>query len=431
MSIASYLKGKHSFQASDGCYAGIDRKLSSFKPDVIGIYALSIDHHWALSLAARIKSIYKNVSILLGGPHPTFYADVIKDKNVDAICIGEGEMPVLNFLDSFENRKDRTDIASIWTKTGAEIHTNGIESLLAPEQIPIPDISVYRDFPQVLKSTVLSIVCSRGCIYDCYFCGNYALRRMHGHRFFRARKVGDIIEEIQKGRAFKPVRTITFQDDIFGIDKKWLADFLNEYNLRVKLPFYCLLRCEFVTEDMIDNLKKAGCFRVGIGVESGDEYIRNKILNKRLDNASIEKAAAILRDKKVEFHTFNMFGLPHENYKRALKTLELNIRLRPNPAKSIIFQPFPGTKFFLESEAVKKNILGPAFSMFKINHSYNKDFAKIQRLQKLFMLIVKFPLLKYLLPLLVILPMDYLYDKVSQLCWHFIYYRKITAKRNI
>lgn len=426
MSVASYLKKKHQVAVAKGSFADITSKLQLFRPDLVGIHALSIDHNWALKVAESVKLTQKKVLVLLGGPHPTFYREIVRNKYVDAICIGEGERAVENLLNAIDRKEEYINIRSIWIKQNGQLYKNEAGTLLAPKEIPIPDIAIYNEYPNILKSGSLGIVCSRGCPFDCSFCSNYTLNKMYGGRFFRFREIDDIIKEITQGLKARKIKTIIFQDDIFGMNNKWLDSFLRQYRQKVNLPFYCLLRCDLISERLVDQLKAAGCFRVGVGVESGDEHIRIKVLNKKLSNQAIEKAVNILKDKSLEFHTFNMFGLPQEDFRSAMKTLNLNIRLRPDPAKSIIFQPFPGTKFF--SEEVKKSILSPDFSMFKINYKYSNDAAKIQRLQKLFMIIVKFPIIKYLVPLLVRLPLDGFYDKISQKSWSFIYYRRITRE---
>ena len=422
-SIASYISQKHQVGLGLGSFRDILKKYVSFKPDVVGIHAKTMDHHWALGLAAEIKSIDRDCIILLGGPHPTYYPEILADKHIDAICIGEGEKPVLNLLNRIDGAEEYYDIPSLWVKKDSSTYKNKTELLLRQDEICIPDVLLYKDFPSILKSGVYVVMCSRGCPFNCYFCSEYESKLLFGANNLRIRKVEDIIREIELAREKRPVKIIKFQDDIFGLDKAWLRVFLKQYNEKIKLPFYCLLRCEYTTEDMIDRLKDAGCFRIGIGVESGDDYVRNKVLNKNLSLLSIENAAEILRSRGIPFHFFNMFGLPHQDYASALKTLELNIRLKPDPAYSTIFQPYPGTKFF--SDKVKNSILSPSFSPHKINYSYSPDSKKIFRLQKFFLLIVKFPWLRHFLPLLVRLPLDRIYDRLSKFAWGLFFYGKV------
>jgi radical SAM superfamily enzyme YgiQ (UPF0313 family) len=174
-----------------------------------------------------------------------------------------------------------------------------------------------------------------------------------------------------------------------------------------------------VTQERIDLLKSAGCFQIGIGIESGDDKIREDMLNKNLKQKDILTASRILHQNKIKFHTFNMFCLPGEGLKSAFKTLDFNLRIKPDFAWSSIFQPYPGTKFF--SEEVKYKIINKNFNRFRVNYAYNKDFKKIERLQKLFMLTIKFPLLRYILPFLIRLPLDGIYDNISKKTWHMLY----------
>jgi radical SAM superfamily enzyme YgiQ (UPF0313 family) len=426
MSIASYVKKKHKVKLAIGNSKNLIKTVNSFKPDVVGIYVITDDHYWALETAKIIKSISQNIFILLGGPHPTFYREIINDKNIDAICISEGEKPVLKLLDNINNKK-YTNIPSLWIKRDNKIHKNKLGLLLNVEEIPIPDRTIYEDFPDIFQSSIMQVVCSRGCPFNCYFCHNYSMKKMYGHSFFRMRKVEDIINDILAAKKHKNVETILFQEDLFGLNKEWFDKFITEYKLKVNLPFYCMLRCDTVTEYLIDKLKEAGCYRVGIGIESGDEKIRNKILNKNLSSTSIKKAVKILKRKKLEFHTFNMFCLPHENIESAWKTLKLNLELKPNIAKSLIFQPYPGTKFY--SETVKNNIIKPGFNRFKVNYGYDKDSRYIQRLQKLFMITVRFPLMQYILPILIRLPLDRFYDNLSKFFWKHLYYKQLINKK--
>jgi radical SAM superfamily enzyme YgiQ (UPF0313 family) len=420
MSIASYVKKRHDIKVITGNQKEIVENYNSFKPDIVGMYVLTQEHTWALKTAETIKSINPNAFVLLGGPHPTFYTEILNNKSVDAICIGEGEKPVLNLLDNFNNAHN---VLSLWVKKGNKIYKNKIDSILKTEEIPIPDRTIYKDFPAISQSDVMQVICSRGCPFNCFFCINYSFKKMYGHTFFRVRKIEDIINEIIMAKNIRNIKRVLFQDDIFGVNKIWLKNFLEQYKKKINLPFYCLLRCDSVTEDLIDMLLEARCYEVGVGIESGDKIIREKILNKHLPDETITKAVKILHQKKIGFHTFNMFSLPEEDLKSAWKTLKLNIKIKPDVGWSAIFQPYPGTKFC--SDEIMDEITKPDFDRFKINYKYSSDFKYIQRLQKFFMITVKFPVIQYVLPILIRLPLDNLYDKISKLTWHHLYAKKL------
>jgi len=421
--IASYIKMKHQASVVFGSCKDIIKKYYLFKPNVVGISVLTKDHNWALNIAGQIKSVDKDSMILLGGSHPTFYPDIINDNNIDAICIGEGEKPVLNLLNNIDSNESLTSIKSLWLKKDNKVYKNELEVVLGVNKIPIADFSIYNDLVNAYKPRRLMVMCSRGCLFECAFCCEYQLKKMYGAAYFGFRKQEDVIKEIELALKDRNLKSISFQDENFVADKGWLQEFLKQYKRRIALPFYCLTRCEYVTEEVAEQLKEAGCFRVGIGVESGDEYLRNKVLNKRLSETAIKRAVDILRNKKIKFHTFNMFGLPEEDFEKAFKTVTLNIRLKPDVAWSSLFQPYPGTKFF--NNRTKDSILDSNFNRFKINYSYTKDSVRIERLQKLFMLTVKLPLMRYFLPILTKLPLDSIYDRISKLCWLYWYKRKL------
>jgi anaerobic magnesium-protoporphyrin IX monomethyl ester cyclase len=419
-SISSYVKPRHGVSISMGNLESIKEKIRAEKPDVVGISALTINHAWALSVASLVKSIDQRLIVLLGGPHPTFYPEIIHDTHVDMICMGEGERPVLELLDKLDAKKNIGGIPSLWIKRGRDIVKNPVGPILAGDDIPMRDVNLYDEFPLIKKADTIIMGASRGCPFHCNFCGNYALLRMYsGIRYFRHRKIEDIMREIELYRGKRAIRVIKFQDDIFGVDPKWLEEFAAVYKKRVNLPFYCMLRCEYTTEKNVRLLKDAGCFRVGIGVESGDEGIRNATLGKNLKDTTITQAVKILRSHGIKFHTFNMFCLPGETLREAYKTVDFNLQLNPSVVWSAIFQPYPGTKFF--SDSVKQTMLDSKFDRFNINYNETADARKIWRLQKLFMFVTKFRFFRFLLPVLVELNLDNFYDSLSKWTWDRFY----------
>ena len=358
------------------------------KPEYVCIYVVTKDHFWALNMAKLIKRISPTTRVILGGPHPTHYENILYNPGVDAICKGEGEKSLIEYIESEEK------FPIIKGKS------------LTAKEIPIPDTNLYNT-----GNTELQLMCSRGCPYKCPFCINYSADTQ-----LRVRSITSIENEIFINTVKRNITYISIQDDIFGIKKDWTIKMLKVLET-FGIPFYVLLRCEFITDDMIKALKQAGCDKIGIGIESGNEYIRNTVLDKHLKLETIEKAVKILKDNNMEFHTFNMFCCPEETYEQAKETVKLNIKLAPHAAKSMIMQPYPGTKFF-DERIIQKNL-----NIFKANIIYTKDTKRIERLQKLFMITVKYPKMYKYLDFLTKLPLTKLYDKISQFSWKNIYKR--------
>jgi len=427
MSISANVNQRHESDLMIHEEESLKGKLNLYKPDVVGIPVLTKNHYWALDVAKRVKKVNPSIVVLLGGPHPTFYTRILDDENVDAICRHYGESATLNLLDRLDEGRRFTDIASLLVKENGRIYKNEVDLQSDMAQLPLMNRKLYEGIPGRSKSSQLRAMTSSGCPFSCNFCIGYGVKKEFGKPQFRQKSPKRVIAEINDARRSKEIKTIQFQDDVFGINKKWLDEFSNLYKEKVGLPFYCLLRCDSVNDELVEKLTDMGCFEVGIGIESGNEHIRNKILDKKLPTETIIKAAETLKRGGLTFHTFNMFGLPEENLASAYETLNLNIKIKPDVMYTQMFHPYPGTKFF-DSEA-EKAIINTNFNKFGESRAYNRDHKKILRLQKLSMLTARNPfIMRPLLPILIRLPLDTLYDKISKASWENIYHKQITAK---
>ncbi len=428
MAISSYVK-KNGHQTSIliNETESLEEKINEFNPNVVGMTVLSKDHSWAIDTSKEIKEINPDLPVILGGPHPTYYSKILENPHVNSICIGEGEIAMNEVLNSIDYGKNWQAVPSIWSKVGNQILKNELGKRLSAEEIPKVDRDLYKNAKGIRDLNELQIMTSRGCPFSCFFCINYGEKNLYGKTGLRIKSPMRVIEEIEDGRERNDIKTITFQDDIFGVNKRWLNEFSELYNAKVNLPFYSLLRCEIVKTDLVKTLKDMGCFEVGIGVESGNEKIRNEILGKRLETKSIKNAVKILKENNLPFHTFNMFGLPGENLKEAEETLNLNIEINPDIAYTQMFHPYPGTKFF--TREAEEKIANANFDLFSTNLPYSDDFKKIQRLQKWSMLTVKYPIIKKVLPLIIRLPFDTLHGNVSKFAWEHIYHQRLKNKK--
>ena len=134
-----------------------------------------------------------------------------------------------------------------------------------------------------------------------------------------------------------------FQDDTFTLNDSWLEEFAKGYSQRIGVPFHCHVRANTLTEEKVSNLEKAGCYSVHFAIETGNDELRNTILNRGMTKEHILSAVELLRKHKIKFVTQNMIGIPGGNLENDLETLRLNIQCKPDYAWVSIFQPYPGT----------------------------------------------------------------------------------------
>jgi radical SAM superfamily enzyme YgiQ (UPF0313 family) len=223
---------------------------------------------------------------------------------------------------------------------------------------------------------------------------------------------------------------VYFQDDTFILNRHWLLQFLDEYRRSVRLPLYCTVRADLVTEEIALALKEAGCYRVSFGVESGAEKIRNEVLQKKISDNDIKRTAKILKKAGLTFQTTNMMGLPGETLDDAIQTLKLNIEIGADVAWTSIYQPYPGTE--LGEKTFKDGYIEhfPDDETIADAHTSSilkqPEIAQVERLQKLAYLAVKFPKLLPLTKRLTTFNMPRLFYWVHRITYLLFYFRKIT-----
>jgi anaerobic magnesium-protoporphyrin IX monomethyl ester cyclase len=394
------------------------------KPDIAAFSVMTGMHHWALAAASHVKKGSGALTVF-GGPHPTYFPEIIERNGVDVICRGEGEYALLDLADAVDNGSDISKIQNLWVKTGGEIHKNPLRPLVGDlDAIPFQDRRLYYDAYPALKNSVNKIfIAGRGCPFECTFCFNERLKKMYSGlgRYVRFRSPANIIGEIRAVRERYPLKTVFFNDDIFILDHKWLERFLPLYRDEVGLPFCVQARADTLNEYIVRLLKDAGCRRVSFAVESGNEDIRKGILGKDITDDDIINAAALLKKFGIRFATYNIVGIPGETVGDALKTVELNVRIKTDYPRCSFLTPYPGTRIeeyakdmgYLETSADSI----PAFSQQSISIIKLKDKNQILNIHSFFQMMVLFPASIPLIRRLIKFPANILF----RTWWAFFY----------
>lgn len=350
----------------------IDEIIRSEKPDIISFSAMTGMHVKILSLVKFIKQHY-SIPIILGGPHPTFFPEIINEDGIDIICRGEGEFALIDLLHCIESRTEYNNIPNLWIKEGTHIYKNEMRPLAYPlDTIPLIDWTCYEG--SVVKIFPAVMIPIRGCPFSCTYCFNEKYRALYSHskKYVRHFSVKRAIEELKITLDFfSPKSPIIFTSDSFGIDLTWMDDFFSEYSKTTDLPFVVLLRPELASEKCIEILKKYRCFSVAIGVESGSERIRKEILHRNYSNQHLLEVAERLHRAGIKFRTYNILGLPTESSAELLETITMNITMKTNYPRPSIFSPFPGTQ--LTKMSIDMGYLPENFSFDTVSQGIHHD----------------------------------------------------------
>lgn len=381
------------------------RDIKNLKPDLIAASIMSPDFQQMNAAIKKIKEDFKDIPIIAGGPHPTFFPEIINESPLDAICVGEGDIAFRNVLNYIKKGvRDFTGINNIITRNGKAPLNPLVDNI---DSLPFMDREVlYDSFPVFKHFQFRGFNSSRGCPYNCSYCFNHSYNKIYRNKgkIVRKRSVDNLLTEIEIVTKKYPTRFIKFSDDSFihGADD-WLVEFSSKYRKKINLPFYCLIRADRVNEKVVALLKEAGCHSVCMSIENGNENIRKNILNRNVSDAQIIRAFVLFRKAGVNTLTSVLIGVPGMDCKTEVdKALELLAKCSPTTHGFNICVPFYGTDLFrycknnnLVENENKLKYEAPSFNELSILNSYTYKEKIFQRnIYSLGPFAVYFPFLK-------------------------------------
>lgn len=338
-----------------------EREVAEFKPAIIGYTTDSSQIRHISKLVKLMKG--RGYFQIAGGTHPSLYPQCLAlVDGLDAICVGEGEKALQKLVETFEAGGDRTAIPGIWIKNDDGSIIQNPPGLFTDnlDDIPFGDRDMF-DFQQVVDSDYdrATFMLSRGCPYNCNYCGSPSMGRLQEGKYVRFRTVDNGMAEMKDVITRFKVKRIFFADDVFTIDRKYVREFSEKYAKQIGLPFEVTTRVESANYEMFKNLADAGCVRVAMGIESGSEELRRKSLNRKMTNGKIIQAFADAKRAGLKTKSYNIVGFPFETRALHMETVELNRQIQPDSLVCYIFNPYPGTALF--DMSIKEGFLDPGF----------------------------------------------------------------------
>jgi radical SAM superfamily enzyme YgiQ (UPF0313 family) len=374
-------------------------KIDKFSPDLIAVSTMTTNYDFALEQIRKIKA---KCPVIFGGAHPTISpSEVIVEKNVDMICIGEGEGAMLELCAAIEKDVEYTNIKNLWVKSKAgKIHKNSLRPFIDLNSLPLPDWTMfdqrhlYRPFEgKVYKGSFY--MSSRGCPCGCTYCVNRTLQVILKDcgRYFRCQKPEVVADHLAQLKEKYGATWFKISDDTFLLrtqdDLKELRDRLKP----LKIQFGCSVRPDTITEEKVKLAKEMGCVAMSIGIETGNEEIRRKVLNRQMSDQQIEKAFKIINELGIRISTFNLLGLPGETRANVFETIEFNRKLNVKSANVYIVYPFPGSHIFIQHKIVYKMKNGKILPMgnASVFHLSKMPPREVEGLKKTFNLYLALP----------------------------------------
>ncbi|MCC6544373.1 MAG: radical SAM protein [Nitrospirae bacterium] len=357
-SLAAWVE-KHGHEASiHDCYAfpaQDDMIMDSIRrepPEFVGFTATTSSFLDAVRIAEKIKNLNPRITIIFGGVHITALRETLmKDYPViDYGVVGEGEMPLLSLME--EEYSSLDEIPALMYRKGPEVVFTGYgkrKQLMEMDNLPFPAYGKLKGFPGAYKLPIFNypkapnttIVSSRGCPYKCSYCDRTVFQQ--SFRYNSADYMFSLVKYLNKDYG---VRHINFYDDLFTFHRKRVEEFCNLMTRGgLGVTFNCAARAEHVDLDLLQLMKKAGCWMISLGIETGDpELLKQHRSNSNLD--MIREKVALIRKAGIRTKGLFMMGLPGETEESINKSIHYALSLPLNDMNLAKFTPFPGSPLY-------------------------------------------------------------------------------------
>lgn len=320
------------------------------KPTYIGISATTLSIFNASALAGEIKKTDNKIKIIVGGPHITAAPEETLKlfRSFDIGVIGEGEETMRELINFLEQGRKISDVSGIVFRQGDSIVRTDPRAFLDDlDKLPFPAWDLLADFPnkyhpppfRFKKLPAVYIVTTRGCPYKCIFCDRSVFgNKCRGHS---AEYILELIEYLYNRFG---IREILFEDDTFATFKKRLIEVCEGMiNSGIKISWSCLARADAVTPEILSLMKKAGCWSISYGIETGDEEVM-KFIGKNITLDKIEQAVRLTKKAGILSKGFFIMGHPIDTHDTIKKTIDFALRIPLDDISVSMMTPFPGSK---------------------------------------------------------------------------------------
>ncbi len=395
-----FMSSKRDTAKPDWSAAAVEHMLTRLRErDLIGLGLMTNTFHRSVFLTEKIRAAGIKAPIIWGGTHPTV-APQESLEVADAICVGEGEEPLLQLVEALEAGRDPTGIGSLGFRGGGAF---GVKSTFRNEvrplerdldDYPFPDYELETHWvagagglepatPSNLRGTLhrFRIETTRGCPYPCTFCNNAALLKVYKGKgsWVRRRSADNVIAEIQHARrSFPSIEAINIVDDLFFVrSEEEIEEFAVKYKQQVNLPFELDAFPNTITENKVRSLARVPIALVSMGVQSGSEDTLKNIYKRPTPLEKISAGIDIFHRYGIKAEYHYIVSNPYEPEQNVIETMRFIADHHRGPAVLRVFPLmfYPGTPLY-ERASADGLIHGRDHAAYDYMYTGSLQFAK-------------------------------------------------------
>ncbi|MCG2712137.1 MAG: B12-binding domain-containing radical SAM protein [Candidatus Omnitrophica bacterium] len=345
----------------------IKARVEEFSPDVVGISCLySSQFEVVAEICKSIKSVSGEIITVSGGTHPSFLPQVCLNScsGLDFIVLGEGEDTFKRLLDSFNKGSSYYNIDGIAFKDNGQTRVNpkkdfieNIDDIAYPARDLLNLEKYFKiDLPMGLisrQSPAMNMITSRGCPYECSFCSS----SVYWGRNYRMRSAENVLDEMARLKRIG-VKEIKFFDDNLTLDKQRAKKIFQgmidrKFNFTWNTPNGIAVWT--IDEELIELMKKSGCYEITLAIESGDKKTLRDIIKKPIDLDKALQTAKMIARHGIDTYGFFIIGFPQETKQGIYNTLKFMELIKLDRVSLFLANPLPGTEIY--KECIKRGYL--------------------------------------------------------------------------
>lgn len=344
-------------------------------PRIASFYTICNTYPITILLAEKIKEINSEITVVFGGPQATLTSKETLENYpfVDIVARGEGETYITELVSAILKKSSLATVKGVaYRDEKGSICLTEMPSIIKGEELKEYTVLDLEQQPIVNKSRAYSVEAGRGCPYGCSFCST----SIFWGRNFRIKPIEDIIYEVKYLRENYGIKRFRLEHDLFTANRNYIIQFchaLKKENLDI--TWGCSSRIDILDEDMMQNLKEAGCNSIYIGFETGSQNMQKKLKkNIRVENA--DQKLLELYKYGFEVTVSFIYGFEEESEEDFVKTLQLIESLYCHNISKVQlhkFMPLPSTEETLKvSDKLHKDLSDIDISIYQSSRFNDK-----------------------------------------------------------